>query len=123
MKFKFNDGGRAAAGYKGTTGDCVVRSIAIASGLPYQEVYDELNRRSKIFNTKKRTKLRGKSDSRTGVHKEVYHRYILDIGGVWEPLIKIGTGCKVHLNDKEIDVSAGWLSELQNTSQRLLMAF
>lgn len=37
MDFVFHDGGRAAAGYKGKTGDCVTRSIAIATGKPYQE--------------------------------------------------------------------------------------
>ncbi|KKL59947.1 hypothetical protein LCGC14_2210300, partial [marine sediment metagenome] len=30
MFWKFNDGGRIAAGYKGDTDDCVCRSIAIA---------------------------------------------------------------------------------------------
>ena len=43
MDFVFHDGGRAAAGYKGKTGDCVARSIAIATGKPYQEVYEALN--------------------------------------------------------------------------------
>ena len=42
MKFKYNDGGREASGYKGKAGDCVARSIAIVAGLPYQEVYDAL---------------------------------------------------------------------------------
>ena len=40
--FKYNDGGRELAGYKGKTGDCVTRAIAIATGKPYQEVYDNL---------------------------------------------------------------------------------
>ena len=31
MEFNFNDGGRAKAGYKGRTGDCVARAIAIAA--------------------------------------------------------------------------------------------
>ena len=44
MDFVFHDGGRAFAGYRGTTGDCVTRAIAIATGKPYQEVYDALNR-------------------------------------------------------------------------------
>ena len=43
MDFIFHDGGRAAAGYKGMTGDCVTRSIAIATGKTYLEVYDALN--------------------------------------------------------------------------------
>ena len=43
MDFVYNDGGRAAAGYKGQAGDCVVRAIAIATQKPYQEVYDAIN--------------------------------------------------------------------------------
>jgi len=42
-KWQFNDGGRAAAGFHGETGDCVCRAIAIATGKPYAEVYDELS--------------------------------------------------------------------------------
>ena len=38
MKWVYDDGGRAAAGYKGKTGDCVARAIAIASSLPCAEV-------------------------------------------------------------------------------------
>ena len=34
LKLKINDGGRAAAGFKGKAGDCVVRSIAIVTGYP-----------------------------------------------------------------------------------------
>jgi hypothetical protein len=41
--FVLDDGGRAAAGYKGTAGDCVCRAIAIVTGQPYQQVYDALN--------------------------------------------------------------------------------
>ena len=33
MEFNFNDGGRADAGYKGRTGDCVTRAVAIAAEL------------------------------------------------------------------------------------------
>lgn len=42
MKYHFNDGGRAAAGYKGKTGDCGARAMAIALGLDYKTVYKEL---------------------------------------------------------------------------------
>ena len=40
MQFQYNDGGRAKAGFKGTTGDCVCRAIAIATERPYREIYD-----------------------------------------------------------------------------------
>jgi hypothetical protein len=43
MRFQYDDGGRAAAGYKGKAGDCTCRAISIATGLPYQHVYDLLN--------------------------------------------------------------------------------
>lgn len=36
MQFQYNDGGRAEAGFKGTTGDCVCRAIAIATERPYR---------------------------------------------------------------------------------------
>jgi len=39
MTFIIDDGGRSAAGYRGDTGDCVVRAIAIAASRPYAEVY------------------------------------------------------------------------------------
>ena len=42
MRLIENDGGRAKAGYKGITGECVVRAISIAIEKPYQEVYDNL---------------------------------------------------------------------------------
>jgi hypothetical protein len=42
FSFQRNDGGRAAAGFKGGAGDCVVRLIAIAANLPYLQVYEEL---------------------------------------------------------------------------------
>ena len=42
ITFKYNDGGRVLVGFKGDTGDCVVRAICIVSGLPYQQVYDDL---------------------------------------------------------------------------------
>lgn len=43
MTYVYNDGGREAAGYKGTTRDCVTQAVAIATEHPYQEVYDALN--------------------------------------------------------------------------------
>lgn len=42
MEFIWHDGGRAACGFVGHTGDCVTRAIAIATGEVYREVYDAL---------------------------------------------------------------------------------
>ena len=37
--YRYDDGGRAAAGYRGKTGDCVVRAIAICARQDYRSVY------------------------------------------------------------------------------------
>ena len=70
MEFVRDDGGRAAAGYKGEASDCVCRAIAIATGLPYQTVYDALN--GLAANERPARRKRGKSSSRTGVYKATF---------------------------------------------------
>lgn len=99
MDFIFDDGGRSAAGYKGETGDCVTRAIAIATGVPYQKVYDDLNEMAKGERASKRKR---KSSSRTGVGKAIYKKYLLSLGWNWTPTMKIGQGCKVHLDEQEL---------------------
>jgi hypothetical protein len=99
MKFVEDDGGRADAGFKGNAGDCVTRSIAIATQKPYREVYDELNWLAK----KERPRNgKGRSSARDGVHRTTYHRYMLAHGWFWVPTMFIGSGCKVHLKKKEL---------------------
>lgn len=100
MKFIYNDGGRAAAGYKGTAGDCVCRAIAIATGKPYQEVYDALNEAAGRERLSKRH--RGKSSARDGVHRPTIRRFMESLGWEWIPTMKIGQGCKTHLADGEL---------------------
>ena len=100
MDFVFHDGGRAAAGYKGSTGDCVTRSIAIATGNPYQEVYDALNGFAQTERTGRRKKRR--SSSRTGVYRQTYQRYLELLGWKWTSTMSIGSGCQVHLRASEL---------------------
>jgi hypothetical protein len=100
MRYKFDDAGRAAAGYTGKAGDCVTRAIAIATGLPYQEIYDALNSLGKSERTGKRK--RGVSNARTGVYKPTIRRYLTSIGWKWHPTMAIGPGCKVHLRAHEL---------------------
>lgn len=100
MKFIFDDGGRAAAGYKGTTGDCVTRAIAIATGKPYQEIYDALNVLGLSERTGKRK--RGTSNARLGVYKGTKRKYLESLGWTWTPTMFIGQGCKVHLKAEEL---------------------
>jgi hypothetical protein len=100
MQFIRDDGGRAAAGWKGTAGDCVCRSIAIATSKPYQEVYDALN----ALGAKERRckRRRGKSSARDGVYKPTVRRYMESLGWTWTPTMQIGSGCTVHLGDGEL---------------------
>lgn len=95
-----NDGGREAAGYKGQVGDCVTRAIAIATGKPYQEVYDALN--GLAVNERKGKSKRGKSSSRNGVYRATFAKYLLSLGWQWHPTMAIGQGCKVHMKADEL---------------------
>lgn len=98
--FVKDDGGRADAGFKGTAGDCVTRAIAIATGKPYAEVYQELNQAGKSERAGKRK--RGKSSARTGVYKTTIRKYMESIGWTWVPTMQIGQGCKTHLRGDEL---------------------
>lgn len=100
MKFIKNDGGRAAAGFKGKTGDCATRAIAIATGRSYQEVYDAINALGATERTGKRK--RGRSNARTGVYKNAVHKYMATLGWKWTPTMQIGSGCKVHVRADEL---------------------
>lgn len=105
IQFKYDDGGRAYAGFKGTAGDCVVRAIAIATELPYRQIYDDLTFLNKLWSENGRSKSakRNKSTSvRAGVHREVWEPYLLQIGWNWTPTMKVGQGCKVHLKTDEL---------------------
>lgn len=99
MEFVFHDGGRAA-GYKGKTGDCVTRSIAIATERTYQEVYDALNRLAEAERISKRKRRR--SSSRTGVFRQTYQAYLESLGWRWTSTMSIGSGCQVHLRSSEL---------------------
>ena len=98
--FRFDDGGRSAAGYKGKTGDCVVRSIAIATGLPCQQIYDLVNEAATYERTG--TRKRGVSNARTGVYKSSIKRVMESLDWVWTPTMQIGSGCTVHLQGREL---------------------
>jgi len=98
--FQSDDGGRSAAGYRGKAGDCVVRAIAIATGKPYQQIYDLVNSAAMYERTGKRK--RGKSNARTGVYKTSIKRVMKSLGWVWTPTMQIGSGCTVHLRADEL---------------------
>jgi len=105
MEFQFNDGGRASAGYKGTTGDCVARAVAIVTGKPYQEIYDIVaegnatQRKSKHHRkaTGVKTAARG-----INVRRKWFKDQMKSLGFTWTPTMLIGQGCKTHLKAEEL---------------------
>jgi hypothetical protein len=111
MRFTYDDGGRAAAGFKGSAGDCVCRAIAIATGKPYAEVYDALHAGIQNFAATSRCRAakrasrgggRKGTTPRNGVSRKVYEPYLASLGWRWVPTMSIGSGCKVHLRDGEL---------------------
>lgn len=97
--WEYDDGGRSAAGYRGSAGDCVCRAIAIALELPYQQVYDELNRAAKRERPRRGDT---RSSARTGVKIQTIRRYLEEKRWRWTPTMGIGTGCRVHLRRDEL---------------------
>ena len=71
MEFIWHDGGRASCGFVGLTSDCVARSVAIATGEVYREVYDSLSKLSP-------------KTARHGISQMVIDSFLKDRG--WEVL-------------------------------------
>ena len=101
MKFIYSDGGRSKYFKAKNVGDCVTRAICNASGKDYYEVYSALNELAKHEKTSKRK--HGKSNSRNGVYKNTYRKYIeKTLGWKWISLSGIGKGISVHLSEEEL---------------------
>lgn len=85
MKWVYDDGGRSKYFDAKDVGDCAIRSIAIATGKDYLEVYNDLKA------------LNGGKSCRNGTPKKVDKQYLLNNGWVWHPTMTIGSGCQVHM--------------------------
>ena len=106
----FDDGGRSET-FQGETGDCVTRAIAIATGLPYRDVYRSLaDAYSDWLDNPRRSKRQTRTPSgaprtaspRTGVPRAVYQPFLESLGWEWHPTMRIGEGCTVHLTADEL---------------------
>lgn len=103
IEFVENDGGRSQY-FKGkSVRDCVARSIAIASGKDYLEVYNRLaegnanQRQSKRSKTKTKSAING-----INVKRKWFKDYMQELGFEWRATMSIGSGCKVHLREGEL---------------------
>ena len=95
-----HDGGRAEVGYRGSAGDCAVRSIAIVTDIAYQDVYDRINAIAKTERPRGKKK---RSSAREGVHRPTMCKYVEgQLGFTWHPIMRIGQGCKIHLRSDEL---------------------
>jgi len=90
MRFQYNDGGRALAGYKGKTGDCAVRAVAIATGIPYPEAYTSIAQLNSVA--------LGKRSVRHGTLKDTLDGYLKLLGWQWHAAPKV-TGRKAKASD------------------------
>lgn len=98
MEFVYNDGGRKESGKRGSTRDCVCRSIAIATNSPYAITYKLMNLMAK--------KDGGFGSARTGMYENTYAPFLIKFGwqytrcNNWNNIPKSGTflvHCTRHL--------------------------
>ena len=83
ISFRYNDGGRSEAGYRGDTGDCVCRATAILAGADYKELY---KRYADLHH-----KRHGTRTARNGINKADYERVFKQLG---LEKVKLGRGPK-----------------------------
>lgn len=99
MPFVYDDGGRAAAGYRGEAGDCACRAVAIVTGILYEDVYRNII----VYAESERPREKAKrSHPRTGVHARTLGRYLATLGFIWTPTMAIGSGTTVHVRPDEL---------------------
>jgi len=103
FEFQYNDGGRKEAGFKTSSArDCVTRSVAIVSGIPYMDVYKalaKLNSEQKPKNGKRRAKT---ASHGINTREKWFKDYMTSIGFEWVPTMKFGVGCNTHLVPSEL---------------------
>lgn len=104
-RFVYCDGGRLQSGFKEKkkTGDCVARAIAIASQVPYEEVWKFLEEKNATQRKTKCSKGR-KSGAEYGIYvqRKWFKDYMCSLGFEWVACMKIGSGCKVHLRKEQL---------------------
>jgi hypothetical protein len=100
--FQNNDGGREAAGFKGSTGDCVVRAVTIATQQDYLTVYDALSEGCRTQRRSSRSKVRSSARNGVDVKRKWFRDYMADLEWIWTPTMSIGSGCTVHLRSDEL---------------------
>lgn len=101
FNFVFDDGGREDAGYKGMAGDCVVRSVAIATGEDYKTIYEAM---WAIVRRQREAGVKGadKVSPRSGVPRGVYEQYLFENGWEWHTQMRVGQKARTHVLPYEL---------------------
>ena len=66
--YEFDDGGREAAGYRGSARDCAARALAIASGADYRDCY------AALAEANARYEANGRRSARNGIDRRASDR-------------------------------------------------
>lgn len=102
LDWVYDDGGRAAAGFKGEARDCVCRAISIAEGLDYATVYADLWELTRAARLRRATLDASKKKigtPRTGMNRRVYGPYLEKLGWEWVPCAAIGSESRTRVSD------------------------
>jgi hypothetical protein len=103
LPFHYNDGGRKAAGFGLPSRDCVARSIAIASGLAYQDVYTFLAEQNALQRASKNTPKRQRSaDDGIFTRRAWFNRYLVSLGFKWTPTLHVGDNRRTYLREGQL---------------------
>lgn len=116
MKHIYDDGGRAAAGFKGKAGDCGTRAFTLArfgpspTGEQYMLVYTDLSRviREWAFSgraSRKKERYRSGKEPctpRNGMWREPIDIYAAELGWTWTPAKRFGEKGAVHMRAEEL---------------------
>jgi len=102
LVWRYHDGGRGAAGYRGRARDCAARAIAIATGLEYAAVYRSLVEAAQLESS---PLARGRNHPRTGMRKSTLERFLRALGWRWTPTHRVGARPRRRLN--RLDLPAG----------------
>ena len=107
LPFIEDDGGRSKSErgkYRKDVGDCITRSIAIASGRDYMEVWNALTEGNNSNRVTKRSPKSIHQNADYGVlsGRKWFKDYMKSLGFSWTSTMKIGQGCKVHLTWGEV---------------------
>ena len=104
LMVRINDGGREAAGFRGWANDCVTRSVAIVAQLPYAVVHGELAELNARMRKTSGRLIAGHRTADLGIYttSKLFKDYMVRLGFVWTPTMKVGSGCRVHLRPGEL---------------------